>query len=205
MCGPYIVRLSTNHKLTTKVWVLIYLCDQSKALHIEIVEDYSGPGLVKALKQAFAVRNTPSQITTDPGKNFVRARTLLSHPNSGSGLSKEDLATVQATFPAIKWNILPPGSPWRNGGPEAMVKQVKYSIRLLPTNQLGMLEFCCVLMEITATINNRPLGVCTATDQPLTPNQLLLGRNFDSVPPLYNHEELSLSGLRSYVVEVFRS
>ena len=43
--GPYVVRLTHNHRVTTKVWVLIHLCDMSKALHLKLVENYSGPSL----------------------------------------------------------------------------------------------------------------------------------------------------------------
>ena len=62
----------------SKVWALVYLCNNSKALHTEVVEDYSGAVLITALRQAFAVRNMPAQITTNPGRNFVKAKSLFS-------------------------------------------------------------------------------------------------------------------------------
>ena len=69
VAGPYIIKLSP--KVNTMVWVLLYLCDVSKALHLELVENYSGPAMVTALKSVFAIRNCPSQISTDPVRNFV--------------------------------------------------------------------------------------------------------------------------------------
>ena len=51
--------------------------NSTKAFHSEVVEDYSGARLISALRQAFAVRNMPSQITTDPGRNFVKAKSLF--------------------------------------------------------------------------------------------------------------------------------
>ena len=71
MAGPYIVRLAYNYKARTKVWVLVYLCDVTMVLHLEVVKNYSSPALVSALKQDFAIRNTRSQITLDPGRSFV--------------------------------------------------------------------------------------------------------------------------------------
>ena len=77
--------MAHNYKVTTKVWVLIYLCDVTKALHLELVEKYFGPALVSALKQVFAICNMPSQITMEPGRNFVWVRWWdLKEPEGGS-------------------------------------------------------------------------------------------------------------------------
>ena len=45
--------------------VHIYLCDITKPLHLELVENYPGSTWVSALKQVLAIHNTASQITTD--------------------------------------------------------------------------------------------------------------------------------------------
>ena len=78
LSGSYIVQGRSSSTRISRVWVLIYLCDNTKALHTEVVEDYSGAGLITALRQTFAVRNMPAQITTDPGRNFVKAESLFS-------------------------------------------------------------------------------------------------------------------------------
>ena len=44
--GPYIVWDRSSSKWVSKVWALIYLCDSTKALHTEVVKDYSGTGLI---------------------------------------------------------------------------------------------------------------------------------------------------------------
>ena len=78
VAGPYIVQDRTSSTKISKVWALVYLCDNSKALHTEVVEDYSRAALITALRQAFAIRNMPAQITTDPGRNFIKAKSLFS-------------------------------------------------------------------------------------------------------------------------------
>ena len=55
-----------------------------------------------------------------------------------------------------------------------MVKQAKHSIKCLPTKMLSLMEFHCVLQEITTMINNQPLGRFNGMDV-LTPNMLILG------------------------------
>ena len=59
----------------------------------------------------------------------------------------------------------------------------KRSLRYLPISSLTLLEFDAAIKNIVSTINNRPLGFNTNEDEVLTPNQLLLGRNFDPIHP----------------------
>ena len=85
-----------------------------------------------------------------------------------------------------------------------MFKQFKKSLRCLPTSQLSVADFRCIILEIAATINNRPLGRFRADESILTPNQLLLGRNHSMMPPLLASPEDSLIGLHDYVKEVYK-
>ena len=64
-----------------------------------------------------------------------------------------------------------------------MVKATKRSLRYLSTSSLTLLKFDTAIKNIASTINNHPLGFNTNKDEVLTPNQLLLGRNFDPVHP----------------------
>ena len=81
------------------------------------------------------------------------------------------------------WSVNPSNAPHRLGGAESMVKATKRSLRYLPTSSLTLLEFDAALKNIASTINNRPLGFNINKDEVLTPNQLLLGRNFDLIHP----------------------
>ena len=54
---------------------------------------------------------------------------------------------------------------------------------MLPNFKLSLLEFKTLIAEITTSINNRPLGILQNDQQPLTPNHLLLGRNFSPIAP----------------------
>ena len=62
----------------TRAWALVYFCNNSKALHTEVVEDYSGAAIITAVRQDFTMMNMPTQITTDPGRNFIKAKSLFS-------------------------------------------------------------------------------------------------------------------------------
>ena len=89
--------------------------------------------------------------------------------------------------------VIPYAAPHRISVAESMVKVTKRSLHYLPTSSLSILEFDAVLKNIASTIYNRPLGFNTSEDQVLTPNQLLLGRNYDVTLPPESMREVKIT------------
>ena len=86
-----------------------------------------------------------------------------------------------------------------------MVKAVKRSLRYLPTCALTLLEFDAAIKSIASTISNRPLEFNIQENQVLTPNQLILGRNYDPVHPPSPVIEAHVSVLLSHVRAIVSS
>merc|ERR1711867_326868 len=177
LVGHFIVKPTMTSRTHCKVWVLMYLCDVSKALHTEVIDSMSSSAIINAFRSCFALRNTPEQISSDPGKGFVGAKNRL---DKEIGQVAQDLVNY---WPSINWIIHPTEAPWRNGAVEAIVKQLKSSFKMLPNFKLTLLEFRTIINEITTSINNRPLGVLESNMQPLTPNRLLLGSILNPIAP----------------------
>ena len=200
LVGHYFVKPTMTSRKQSKVWILMYLCDVSKALHTEVIDSISSSAIINAFRSCFALRNTPEQISSDPGKGFVGAKNRI---DKELGQIAQDLVNY---WPSINWVIHPTEAPWRNGAVEALVKQLKNSFKMLPNFRLTLLEFRTIINEITTSINNRPLGILESNMQPLTPNQLLLGRNFNPIAPGTNvNSDTSLIGLKNYVKDVYKS
>ena len=108
VAGPHIIQDRMSSTRISKVWALIYLCNNSKALHTEVVEDYSGAALITALRQAFAVRNMPAQITTDLGRNFIKAKLLFSSDYAIARLANSITVKICLAFLQVVWKILTP-------------------------------------------------------------------------------------------------
>ena len=64
------------------------------------------------------------------------------------------------------------------------------------------MEFDCIVQQIAATINNRPLSFNLGSEEVLTPNQLLLGRNYDAILPPDNLAEVPVTVLHSHLKTV---
>ena len=80
-----------------------------------------------------------------------------------------------------------------------MVKTLKRSLRYIPTSTLSIMEFHCVLTQIASTVNNRPLGYLTSEDSILTPNQLILGRNYDTTHPMVPGPEVNIAFMLPHI------
>ena len=68
LAGPFRIKYRER-----KTWILIYLCNVTKALHLQLVENYSAKAVTTALNTVFGLRNLPSKITTDAGKNVTKS------------------------------------------------------------------------------------------------------------------------------------
>ena len=59
------------------VWILIYLSDISKASYTFTVDSMASPAIINLFRSYFAIRNTPAQISSGPGKCFVGAKNIM--------------------------------------------------------------------------------------------------------------------------------
>ena len=93
------------------VWVLVHLCNNSKALHLELIESYSTDSLVTALAKVFTIRNIPSKIQTDAGTNFKKSRSmLLTGKDYFQEFTESGLSKLTERWPQLHWEILPAGA-----------------------------------------------------------------------------------------------
>ena len=81
-----------------KTWILLYLCNVSKALPLQLVENYPAKTVTTALKTMFGVRNLLNRIYTDAGKNITKSRKMILKSIKPS-LFKRDLEEIQANWP----------------------------------------------------------------------------------------------------------
>ena len=66
LVGPFTINETANSKTQTKFWIFMYLCDISKTLHTEIPDFITSKSAINAYRSCSAIRNTPSNIFTDP-------------------------------------------------------------------------------------------------------------------------------------------
>ena len=180
--GPYLVRDDIKRRVSMKVWGVVFCCMASRALHIDLVNSLSTESFLMAYQRFTAIRGHPTKVWSDPGTNFVGAKSLLEDLYSFLGSqympNLEEYAVKNGT--SWTWKVLPADSPHRNGAAEAAVKITKRALQSLSTQaNLTFSEFLTALQMAANLANERPIDarVQSREDrvQYVTPNSLLLG------------------------------
>lgn len=140
-----------------KVYILLFSCGVTRALHLELTEDMAARSLFQAYRRFVARRGHPGVILSDNAKSFLRLKKML---------------------PKVEWRLIPDRSPWWGALYERMVRSIKEALRpVVGRKLLSVRELETLLFEIESVINSRPLfAVSDDIDDaaPLTPNSFLL-------------------------------
>ena len=180
-----------------KVYIAIFICFTTKAIHTELVGDLTSNNFMSALRRFMSRRGKPKNIYSDNGTSFVGAcndvgKFLKSNCDSLSGSAADE---------GIAFHFIPPCSPHFGGLWEAGVKSVKYHLRRVLGNcNFTYEELNTALVQIEALLNSRPLTPISMDPEdlmPLTPAHFLIGRPLTSLPTP-NYEDNSVSQLTRY-------
>nr|XP_042897248.1 uncharacterized protein LOC122269233 [Parasteatoda tepidariorum] len=183
LCGPFEIKYKGQRKGTLrKIYVALFICMATKAVHIEFVSDLTSEALIATLKRFFARRGRSSLVFSDNATNFTGASAELKRLYKLM-LSSEDVSNMLSSE-GIRWKFLPPRAPgdlW-----DAGVKSFKYPFkRVVGFARLTLEEFLTVITQIEGILNSRPLtSLPTDTDefQVLTPGHFLIGKPINSIP-----------------------
>ena len=152
-----------------KCWLALFTCANSRCLFLDLVPNNSAETCVLALKRFISSRGVPKLIISDNGSAFV---------------SKQVQEFAASKF--IEWKFNTEAAPWKGGFFERMVKSVKRCLKkVLMNTRLNYEELLTTIKEIENIINNRPLTYIydDVSQDILTPNKLLFGRNLEVKAP----------------------
>ena len=164
--GPYQIRDTVKKHCRKKVWGVIINCLSTRAVYIDVTEDYGTEAFLQVLRKFMSLRGTPSVIHSDKGSQLESAAEELK---------------MWATVQKIDWNIAPAEGQHHNGTSEALIKSIKRSLsHVIGETILTFAGLQTVFFEVADIVNSRPIGIVTGSDPlqpaPITPNHLLLGR-----------------------------
>ncbi|XP_029172119.1 uncharacterized protein LOC114941330 [Nylanderia fulva] len=175
---PVFTRASAGRGITSrKAYIALFICLATRAIHLELVSDYSTAAFLNAFQRFCARRGLPEVMYSDNGTTFAGADKELSQAYRDAQSDVNFLNFIVSDN--ITWSFIPPHAPHFGGLWEAGVKSVKYHLRrILGNHTLTFEELTTVLCKVEACLNSRPL--CPLTDsiddfEFLTPGHFLIG------------------------------
>ncbi|XP_025405143.1 uncharacterized protein LOC112679520 [Sipha flava] len=148
-----IKEFSLRKSRIVKVYIALFVCMTTKAVHLESVTALSTDAFRLTLDRFVARRGVPISIYSDCSTNFVGAarqlRHLVNHSDSRSQL---------AGHITCNWHFNPPAAPHFGGIWEAAVKSAKsLLIRAMSSQVWTLEEFTTILCRVEAALNSRLL------------------------------------------------
>ena len=181
--GPFSVKGEVQKRTRGKCYGVIFACDCSRAVHIDIVQDYTTDAFLQALRRFCAIRGWPCKIHSDNGPQLVGASKELN--NIIKDLGWDVIQRYGHSYGTV-WSFNPADAPWQNGSTESLVKTVKRALNAsIGVQVFSYSEFQTIMYETGQIVNQRPIGrKPTEPDEGsyLCPNDLLLGRCSSHVP-----------------------
>lgn len=167
-----------------KIWIALFICFATRAIHLEIVNDYSTKGFLLAYKSFVARRGRPTEIWSDNQRAFTGADRELTR--EFKKVVEDPNFINYVVSDQTKWSFIPPESPHYGGLWEASVKSFKHHFnRVMGDFTPSWDELRTIVNQIEACLNSRPLTPSTdhSTDDPaLTPGHFLIGTSLEAVP-----------------------
>ena len=185
--GTLYVKNSTGEH---KVYICLFTCASTRAIHLEIVTDLSAETFLLAFQQFVSRRSLPSIMLSD------NASTYLTTAEELRVLFESDVIKEALGGQGVDWRFIPKRAPWYGGFWKHLIGLTKQAIRkTLGRTFISLDQLQTVVVEVESMLNDRPLTYVNSDLQdplPLTPSNLLYGRGIQQVlHALYDPEELN--------------
>ena len=176
--GPLYVR-DTLSSVAQKVWICLYTCCVTRAVHLDLVSDMTAEAFIRCFKRFTARRGFPVRVVSDNAKTFKAAARMV------KTIVETSQVTRYLSNVGVRWTFNVERAPWWGGVFERMIQTAKRCLRkTIGRARLTHEELLTSVVEVEMTLNSRPLSFVSSedTEEPLTPSHLLCGYRILSLP-----------------------
>ncbi|XP_077280835.1 uncharacterized protein LOC143907757 [Temnothorax americanus] len=126
--GPIATRTASGRgHQSKKSYVALFVCLTTKAVHLELVSDYSSFAFLAAYQRFVSRRGLPHSMYSDNGTTFQGADRELSAAYA-KAIRDPNVINLLATDQTA-WHFVPPAAPHFGGLWEAAVKSMKHHLK----------------------------------------------------------------------------
>ncbi|XP_039311339.1 uncharacterized protein LOC120359094 [Solenopsis invicta] len=183
--GPFhVLPIVGRGQRTHKAYVVVFVCLATRAIHLELANDYTSDGFLAAFRRFTSRRGLPVSLFSDNGTNFQGSEKELR--NAFRALSRDPDLVAYLASNGITWRFIPPSAPHFGGMWEVGVKSVKHHLRrVIGAHTLSNEEFTTLLTQVESCLNSRPIAPLSDDPSdlsPLTPAHFLIGTSLIATP-----------------------
>ena len=181
--GPYTV---TERRKEIKRYGLVFVCQASRAIHLELLDDMSTDCFINGLRCFIAIRGSVAAIRCDQGSNFIGASAELKKAYTAIECDKVK-HFLQQNHCEFIFNS--PNSSHMGGTYERHIRTIRSILNnILHRNgyRMDTSSLRTFLYEVMFLVNSRPLTGTYLHDKqldPLTPNHLITMKSRIPAPP----------------------
>ena len=183
--GPLPIKDTVRRRVHGKCYGVIFVCLSSRAVYLDIVENYSTDAFIGALKRFVSIRGFPNTLHSDNGTQLTCANKQLR--DITNNFNMEEIGKFGSNE-GMTWSFNKAGdAPWLNASCESLLRLVKNGLlKSMGDSVLTFAELQTVMYEVSNLINSRPIGRKPGNSMEdgsyLCPNDFLLGRNNNVSP-----------------------
>jgi len=188
--GPLHLRVERMPKsVTTKAYVCIFICEDTRAVHLELLNSMTTEDFLQAFRRMANRRGMAKVIHSDNQTTFHKAAKVFKA--SGQRMNKltnidPNIVEDKLANQGVSWKFITERASHRGGHWERVCRQLKEPLRkVLGKALLSYTEMMTVLTDIEAMINSRPLtyiGDDIRDGRVITPALLAIGRDLGNTP-----------------------
>ena len=166
---------------TEKVYVCLFTCAATRAVHLELVDACSAEQFLKAFRPFASRRGLPRVVMSDNAKNFKSCR------NEIEKIRRSPKVKAHLANHGVSWNFIGEKAHWWGGFWERLIRLTKDCLkRSIGKALLTFDEMHTLLVEIEGVLNARPLTYIYDDIEgifyPLSPSHLIYGRRIAATP-----------------------
>lgn len=180
----------------------------TKAVHIELVGDYSARAFLYAFDRFISRRNFCHDIYSNNAGCFTGAYNDMTKEQQSYEQTVNETLIPFLIVRKIQWHFSPPASPHFNGLVEAAVKSMKFHLtRIIGETKFTYEQFSNILTRIEAVLNSRPISAISDNSNDftaLTHGHFLTGNALLSRPqPPADEKPVKIFNLMEKMVQHF--
>ena len=131
--GPLYVKSTGTGGNSDKVWICLFTCFVTRAIHLELLSDQSTHQFLNCLRRFIARRGKPSLLYSDNASQLKLASSVLD--SSWEDAIKQQEVLEYVSSQGIQWKFIVALAPWQGGVYERLVGMVRnHYARLLVVN-----------------------------------------------------------------------